>query len=390
MPRHTDLLIIGAGPFGLAMAAYAKALDIDHILLGKPMDFWRSNMPEGMILRSACDWHLDPLNVHTIEKYLQTQNLRAEDLEPLTRDFYLGYTRWFQKEKQIQVVPSLVQRLELVNGASRRFMAALDDATSITANHALLALGFRYFKNVPAELADIFPSKRYSHTCDLVNFAPLNGRRCLVIGGRQSAFEWAALLRESGAAAVHVSYRHETPAFEKSDWSWVNPMVNAMVENPGWYRNLASQQKEDLGRRFWAEGRLKLEPWLAPRINHPAIKLWPKSRVVGCHAAPTGELAVFLDNGASVTIDQIVLATGYKVNIENVPLLAHGNLLGKMQLKDGYPVLDKHLQSSVPGLFFTSMAATQAFGPFFAFTVSVVASTRIIGSFLKKSAAETL
>ena len=95
------------------MAAYAKSLNIDHLILGKPMDFWKSNMPEGLILRSACDWHLDPLNIHTIEKYLQTQNLTPDDVEPLSLRFYLGYTQWFREQKQIEVLPCFVQRLDM-------------------------------------------------------------------------------------------------------------------------------------------------------------------------------------------------------------------------------------------------------------------------------------
>ena len=65
--RETDLLIVGAGPFGLAIAAQAAHDRIEHLIVGKPMEFWRQNMPKGMFLRSACDWHLDPLDVHTIE-----------------------------------------------------------------------------------------------------------------------------------------------------------------------------------------------------------------------------------------------------------------------------------------------------------------------------------
>ena len=82
MPRPTTLLIIGAGPFGLSMAAYARHHNIEHTVVGKPMEFWGSNMPKGMFLRSDCDWHLDPLDVHTIEKYLQTRNLTPADVEP--------------------------------------------------------------------------------------------------------------------------------------------------------------------------------------------------------------------------------------------------------------------------------------------------------------------
>ena len=84
MKKNVDLLIIGAGPFGLAMAAFAQHLGIDYLVVGKPMEFWKAHMPEGMFLRSACDWHLDPTDVHTIEKFLETQGLASADVEPLS------------------------------------------------------------------------------------------------------------------------------------------------------------------------------------------------------------------------------------------------------------------------------------------------------------------
>ena len=37
------------------------------------------------------------------------------------------------------------------------------------------------------------------------------------------------------------------------------------------------------------------------------------------------------------------------------------------QLADGFPVLDDHFQSSLPGLFVTGFPATRDFGPFFGF-----------------------
>jgi hypothetical protein len=143
---------------------------------------------------------------------------------------------------------------------------------------------------------------------------------------------------------------------------------------------LPAIEKEELNKRFWAEGRLKLEPWLWPRIDNDTVQIWPKSRVVGCDALPTGELEVSLDTGKTLTVDHIILATGYKVSMEKVPFLVEGTTLTKLKTKNGYPVLDEHFQSSIPGLFITSMPAAQDFGLFFAFTVSVTASTKIIGS----------
>src|SRR5690242_8048117 len=106
----TSLLIIGAGPFGLALAAYARHLNIDHIVVGKSMDFWKTHMPQGMLLRSACDWHLDPLNIHTIDCYLQGQGLKPQDVEPLSLAFYLSYVQWFQERTQIEALGLLVER----------------------------------------------------------------------------------------------------------------------------------------------------------------------------------------------------------------------------------------------------------------------------------------
>jgi hypothetical protein len=61
-----------------------------------------------------------------------------------------------------------------------------------------------------------------------------------------------------------------------------------------------------------------------------------------------------------------------------VPFLAAGNLLGDIDTRGGFPILDDHLQTSVPGLFVTSLAATQDFGSFFGFTVSARTAALLI------------
>jgi len=375
------LLIIGAGPFGLALAAYAKHEQISHVILGKPMSFWKDHMPQGMYLRSACDWHYDPFNAHTILHYLETRQLKPEDVEPLALDFYLSYAEWFQQQKGIEAQPALVQRL---NYANNRFEASLTNGEKLVAKNVVLALGFRYFKNVPELFPSLLPAGRFAHTCELVDFAPLRNKRVLIIGGRQSAFEWAALIHEQDAAAVYMSYRHATPSFEISDWSWEKELVEGMVTNPKWFRNLAAEEQEQINRRLWAEGRLKLEPWLAQRINHEKIKLFPHTQVTACRELSDGELEVRV-NEAILRVHQIILATGYKVNVAKIPLLAQGNLLTQLETKNGYPVLDERLQSNIPGLFFTSMCAMQDFGPFFAFTSAVRTSAKLIGAALRLS-----
>ena len=377
--EHVPLLIVGAGPFGLSLATHARRHDIEYLMVGRPMHFWQANMPQGMLLRSACDWHLDPADVDTIEAYLATMGKTPADVEPLRLDFYLGYTRWFQDKQHCRIRSDLVTRLDETDG---RFVATMAAGEPITADTVVLALGFHAFAHTPHDIAAMLPPGRYGHTCDVVDLASFRGKRCLIIGGRQSAFEWTALLHEHGAASVDMCYRHDTPAFTEADWSWFNQQVDRMVDNPSWFRSLTDEEKAAVNGRFWTEGRLKLEPWLGPRIAHDTVHLWPHTEVVGCALDPAddaeGVLRITLSNEETVTVDHVIFATGYKVDMSRVPLLAAGNLLPRLVVDNGYPCLDEHFETNIPGLFITSMPAVQDFGLFFAFTISVRTSARLI------------
>ena len=213
MVETTNLLIVGAGPFGLTMAAHAADLGIEHRVVGKAMEFWKNNMPAGMFLRSASDWHLDAAGSDTMERFIDEQGLTPAAVEPLSRDFYLSYVQWFQERKQITPIEHYVRRLDYDVEGAPSFRATLDDGRIIAARQVVLAVGFRYFCHVPDDLAALLPAGRFVHSCELVDFTGLRDKRCLILGGRQGAYEWAALLHEAGAAAVHVSHRHPAPAF---------------------------------------------------------------------------------------------------------------------------------------------------------------------------------
>lgn len=368
----THWLIIGAGPYGLAAAAWAKARGIDHVVVGSPMQFWRDHMPRGMILRSGADWHLDPFEEHTLAAYAAARGLDSAALEPITLERFLDYAVWFTQGKGISVRQARVTRLDRRRG---RFLAQLAGGEAITARHVLIAAGFRYFTHEPSEYVEMFPARQRTHTCHLGPLDRFGGQRVAIIGGRQSAFETAALLHEAGAKLVNVIHRHDTPRFEVSDWSWVAAMVKRTLDEPDWYVSMSQAERDALANRFWSEGRLKLEPWLGPRVHGEGIHLHPHRRVVSADA----QLNLTLDDGQMLAADHIVLATGYRVDIASLPYLAAGGLLADLTVEEGFPALDRTMQSSAAGLYFTSLAATRRFGPFFGFVVGAATAAEVVG-----------
>jgi cation diffusion facilitator CzcD-associated flavoprotein CzcO len=365
------LLVIGAGPYGVATAARAMECGIDTIVVGGPMAFWRQHMPEGMCLRSGPDWHLDAAGVHTFEAFLEDQGIAPNDIDPIPIRVFLDYATWFQENKGIVVREGLVTQLTLRGDV---FEAVLDNGERLTAEAVVAAPGTRHFEQLPP-WADAVPAGIGAHTCELVHFEDLRDARVLIVGGRQSAYEWAALIGEQGAERIDIVHRHDVPLFERVSWKFVDEYVTAMLAVPGWWQALSDSEQERISRQFWEVGRLTLEWWLTPRLATNQFHRWPGTSVIDV-SEKTGDVMAELSNGERLAVDRIVFATGYKADLPRVPYLE--GLIDRINLVDGFPVLDEAFQSSIAGLYITGFAATRDFGPFLGFTKACPAAATLI------------
>ena len=377
-------MIIGAGPYGLAVGSYARRMGLDCQVVGDPMSFWRQHMPAGMLLRSPTSWHLDAVGEWTFERFLENERMDASEVTPIALGLYLDYCRWFQERSGLEVEQKYVNNLRWEQGSSLPFRAFLGDGSEVHARRALSATGLTQYRNLPVDVVELLPTDSYAHTCDFVDFSTLRGKRCLIVGGRQSAFEWGALIAEEAGSEVHLVYRHDTPAFTESDWSWIDELMERTRYTPGWFRNTSPEGKDRIFQQLWGEGRLKLEPWLYPRIQGGNVHLWPNSRIAGASRTASGAVEVTLDGGASLEVDQVILATGYRVELEREPYLRDPSILNSLLVEEGFPVLDERFQSSIPGLYFTGQTATRDFGPFFGFGIGCPTAAWVIGNALNR------
>lgn len=382
MTEQTDLLVVGAGPYAYSAAAHAQANGIATTMVGTPMSFWRDRMPADMYLRSGPDWYLDADRVHTFEAFFEDRGLDPADHDPIPIGLWLDMTDWFAERAGLEVDPRHVERLDR-DPRGEGFVATMDDGTTVAAERVLAAPGVAPFVNLP-DWADQVAPGRSAHTFDLVEFDALDGARVVVIGGRQSAYEWAALLCDHGAASVDVVHRHPTPAFAKVSWAFVDPHVEQTLAHRGWWRGLPVAEQQRIAQQFWQVGRLTLEHWLVPRLRPEVVTSRPETHVVAASESTTedGATELVLSDGTHLTADFVVHASGYKVDVSRIPWLAP--VLGDLATSDGFPVLSEGMETSVPGLSMVGFVTTKDFGPFYGFTKGCPSAARIaVGEMLR-------
>lgn len=206
------------------------------------------------------------------------------------------------------------------------------------------------------------------------------GKRVLIVGGRQSGFETAALLAEEGAAAVHVVCRHPTPEFTRCDFSFMHEMIANIEKDPSWYRNLPKPEAESWSRSAYEQGRLKLEGWLAPRLKEGNVIIKDRAKLEAVALAEDQSLEARLDSGEVIACDHVIFATGFKTDIAKVPFLRDSALLRALDIREGSPVLDTSFQSNVSGLYFLGALSIASFGFPFGFSTGAPAAARIISA----------
>src|SRR4051812_14161194 len=196
---HKTVAIIGAGPFGLSIAAHLRAKGIDFRIFGKPMYRWRCQMPKGMFLKSeGCASSLsDPDGRCTLARFCAENGLRyGERGTPVSLEIFTRYSMDFQRKLAPDVEEVMVTGVE---SSGDGFELRLADGSSAKAGKVVVATGLEHAAQIPPVLARL-PRELRSHSEDHEDLSRFSGRDVTVVGGGQSALETAALLSEQGAS----------------------------------------------------------------------------------------------------------------------------------------------------------------------------------------------
>jgi len=385
--------IIGAGPYGLSLAAHLAARKIEHRIFGRPMLFWSQVADAGgaRYLRTYCFGTniSTPDSGFSFADYSRPRGL--ETFEPCSISDFAAYGHWFQQAKVPWVEPVDVAH---VAALERGFAVTLEDGERLDADRVVVATGLAGFASVPPAIAAL-PPVLASHTSRISNFAVFKERDVAVIGAGQSALEAAALLLEVGARP-QLLVRENTI-------HWMSRVPQAR----GLWRRLRSPISSlGSGPKAWAlahfPGALHRLPaaWRTRLVkNHlpPEGAWWLRERVenrmpvhvdttVGGAREVDGRVALRLrvandGAGRELLVDHVVAGTGYDIDVERLAFL-DPTLRGAIQRFGRAPSLNATFETSVPGLSVIGPSSAVSFGPLFRFVAGSEYTARVVSAHL--------
>src|SRR5262249_8991361 len=115
MLNNCDVAIVGAGPYGLSIAAHLRARGVEHRIIGDPMRFWSEYVPKGMLSNSdgVASSVYDPGGDFTLRHYCEQRNVQYADLNiPVRLDDFCAYGLAFQQRFAPDLINERVVRLE--------------------------------------------------------------------------------------------------------------------------------------------------------------------------------------------------------------------------------------------------------------------------------------
>src|SRR5271170_4677243 len=344
-------VIIGAGPYGLSVAAHLRRSGVPFRIFGRPMDSWRAHMPKGMMLKSdgfASNIY-DPESAFTLGQFCAERGIEYADTGvPVRLDTFSAYGLAFRERMVPELEYKLVVSVARVTGG---FQSRFEDGETFQARRVVLAVGITHFEYVPENLAHL-PAEFLSHSARHREVEPFRGRSVVVVGGGASALDLAGLLHDAGADVQLVSRReelkfHSQPTGKpRSQWQQMRHPQSGL--GPGMRSRFFANAP---GAFYYLPERLRLE--IVRKSLGPSGGWFIRDKVIGkvpLHLGCTPESAQVQDGKVHLKVQakdgskreivtgHVIAATGYKVDLERLQFLS-GDIRSQIRTVDRAPAL---------------------------------------------------
>ncbi|MBU6298098.1 MAG: NAD(P)-binding domain-containing protein [Alphaproteobacteria bacterium] len=381
MKNSCDVAIIGAGPYGLSLAAHLRASGVNFRIFGKPMDTWRAHMPKGMYLKSEgfASNLSAPGKGSTLKAYCALRGIAYADRAlPISLDTFVGYGDWFRARHAPNLEEVLVTSVEHHQDG---FTVTLESGENFTARTVVAATGVSHFSYVPEELSAL-PPGAVSHSYDHSTVERFKGQDVAIVGAGSSAIDLAWELHQAGAKphivtrASQIEYNiAPSPDAHKISYQLRNPPSTIGQGWKSYFCTVAPLAVHFLPAHLRARAlRSHMHAaggWFMRDKVEGAIQRSLGAAVESAGLAdgrPMLQLKTASGERKTLVCDHVIAATGYRVDTTRLRFLS--DAIRKQISPDGRsPAVSSRFETAVPDLYAIGMTTMTSFGPLLRFMV---------------------
>jgi cation diffusion facilitator CzcD-associated flavoprotein CzcO len=322
-PDVLDVLIVGGGQGGLAVASNLMREQVKHILVIDENPAGE----EGIWMRYARMQTLrTPKHIGGPDLRIPSLTFRAwfeaqhgEDafaaIKYIRKEQWQAYLGWFRDIVGIPVRNTTrFLGVEPEGDVLKVTVSQPDGEQVLRTRKLVLAGGIETSGHwwMPPEIAQLPPRIR-AHTADPIHFAALNGKRVIVIGAGASAFDNAATALEAGASVQMLCRR--------ADLQRIQPYK--ILAFPGFLQHFGTLPDADRWRMMsyllTVREALTAETW-ARVTSHLAFELITGAGLLAAEA--DGQVARLTTAAGTFEADFVICGTGFEMDIASRPELA--------------------------------------------------------------------
>ena len=398
-----DVVVVGAGPYGLSIAAHLRAAGLGVRVFGDLMASWRQHMPAGMYLKSTPDASSlsAPQPGSTIFDYcaeIGSEALTKEDAIPI--DLFIDYGMWFADRHVPDVEPEHGRRLVARGPATSRCSSL--PVRRCAPDSVVVACGVIPYAYTPPELLALAPNGPSPRRGALAHRAArrprpgsrADGSRWWAAGSRRWRARrcwpspaptstcscaaprvlWGAVPDPEPATRMHRLVK--PPSALGEGWA-----ARSLSGAPGMVRYLPARARLALVKSvlgpsgaWWlrdrVEGQVDIRAGRHRDVRGRARRRAGRSPLVGVARRQRWRRTC---STSTTCWPRRATGSGSTRSASSSP-----SCESSLRCVAGSPLLDASFESSVPGLYFSGLTAAATFGPLLRFVHGAdFAATRI-------------
>ncbi len=376
--RTSLTVIIGAGPYGLSLAAHLRSKGVPFRIFGRPMQTWATQMPKDMRLKS--DGFASNLSTgavpYTLAQFCgETGRPYHDTLLPVPVGDFIAYGEEFARRFVPTLEPENIRSVQTVNG---HYRLRTESGEEFLARRVVVATGLSVFQHIPQQFRHL-PASRVTHPSQHTNFDEFAGREVTVLGRGASSLNAAVLLHEAGAKVTLISRSRKIHIHELADLTKrplhqkvLHPSTPLGTSMRSW---LACKAPDLFHILPAAMRRVLVHKHLGPAGGaalQNRLDGIPKMLGASIHAAEAADGSgerlrlTLTDSDSKVRqhlTSHVIAGTGYRTDLKRLAFLSANVQEGIRTNDRGVPKLNRSFEASLKGLHFIGPIAAPEFGP---------------------------